>query len=280
VAHLKTIRDQAGQIVGFGSPDDAPQFAAMMQESMSAVGASPAPAPESAVEQPAPRRTFGRVELAGSVAGLIVALALIALITQVAPALPSGKSILPTATIHSTTPSPAATAQAVAAPASPDVARLASLPRLPRAIVAYGAPGRAVLGPIESGRTYTATARYGLDWVQIEVDGSGLVWTEAQPLGLDLARLHDLTEPTPAPAQSAPALQPAEQSQVEPTRERHEMQAPDRPATPTMIVPHLPPRVKPQQPQNLAPDTSLTNRLELAGWPVLAAGRFIQSMAP
>lgn len=85
--------------------------------------------------------------------------------------------------------------------AVPPVAQVAALPpnALRRAVVAYGAPDASTaIGAIESGRTYAVLARYGADWLQADVAGSGVVWLKADQL-LDLpAGLADL-EPPPAP---------------------------------------------------------------------------------
>jgi len=86
-------------------------------------------------------------------------------------------------------------------------------PRLPRASVAYAAPGGAVLGALEPGRGYRPVARYGANWVQIDAEGSGLVWIDAGAAGVPVsASLPDLApRATPeviyviAPAAAAPA---------------------------------------------------------------------------
>ena len=66
------------------------------------------------------------------------------------------------------------------------------------AVVAYDAPAGNVLGAIEAGRTYALLARYGAEWLQADVAGSGVVWLKADQV-LDLPPgLADL-EPTPAP---------------------------------------------------------------------------------
>ena len=55
--------------------------------------------------------------------------------------------------------------------------------RLSAAVVAYAAPDGTVLGPVDADRAYTITARYGTDWLQADIDGSGLVWIRSQELG-------------------------------------------------------------------------------------------------
>jgi hypothetical protein len=84
--------------------------------------------------------------------------------------------------------------------ATPEPTPIVAEVGLPHAIVAYDSPGGAVIGPIEAGRGYLAVARYGTDWVQLDVDGSGLIWTEAAPIGLELAGLTDRMPPPPPPA--------------------------------------------------------------------------------
>jgi hypothetical protein len=111
-----------------------------------------------------------------------------------------------------------ATSPAVIVPtAAPQVQQIAVMPSnaLRRAVVAYDAPAGNVLGAIEQGRAYSVLARYGADWLQADVDGSGVVWLRADQV-LDLpADLADL-QPTNAPqvierpiyiaAQPAPAV--------------------------------------------------------------------------
>lgn len=64
---------------------------------------------------------------------------------------------------------------------------------------AYAAPNGVLLGPIEESRSMRPVARYGDGWVQMDVQGSGLVWLRAGDVQADLAALRDLTPPTPAP---------------------------------------------------------------------------------
>jgi len=71
--------------------------------------------------------------------------------------------------------------------------------RFERAAVAYAAPDGAVLGAIEPGRPYRVVARYGADWLLLDVDGSGAVWARLDDVGLPAGlSLADLA-PTPAP---------------------------------------------------------------------------------
>lgn len=66
------------------------------------------------------------------------------------------------------------------------------------AVVAYDAPAGNVIGAIEQGRGYTLLARYGVDWLQADVQGSGVVWLRAAEV-LDMpAGLADM-QPPPAP---------------------------------------------------------------------------------
>lgn len=70
---------------------------------------------------------------------------------------------------------------------------------LRRAVVAYDSPNGSVIGAIEQGRAYTVLARFGADWLQADVTGSGVVWLKADQV-LDLpAGLADL-QPTEAPS--------------------------------------------------------------------------------
>jgi hypothetical protein len=94
--------------------------------------------------------------------------------------------------------------------AVPPAAQVAAMPpnALRRAVVAYDAPNGSAIGAIESGRTYSVVARWGSDWLQADVAGSGVVWLKADQV-LDLpAGLADL-EPAPQPQVIYVAAQPA-----------------------------------------------------------------------
>ncbi|MEN9935873.1 MAG: hypothetical protein RLZZ387_2452 [Chloroflexota bacterium] len=80
------------------------------------------------------------------------------------------------------------------------VAPTATAPVLTRAIVAYDAPGGAVLGAIEPGRAYTVVARSGAAWLLLDVVGSGAVWARASEVAPELADAPDLATPVPPPA--------------------------------------------------------------------------------
>jgi hypothetical protein len=92
----------------------------------------------------------------------------------------------------------------------PAIAAAPSRTGLPRAVVAYDAPDGRALGAIDAGRPYTPTVRSGLDWLQIDAAGSGLVWVRIADLFDGLASLPDVATPIPpaAPAivEAAPAL--------------------------------------------------------------------------
>jgi hypothetical protein len=95
-----------------------------------------------------------------------------------------------------------ATQVAVAPPtAVPAVQIAAALPAnvTKRAIVVYGAPDLAsAIGAVEAGRPYQLLARWGVDWLQVDISGSGIVYARTADL-LDLpADLVDLA-PTAAP---------------------------------------------------------------------------------
>lgn len=118
-------------------------------------------------------------------------------------------------------------------------------PRLPRASVAYASPGGAVLGALEPGRRYRPVARYGANWVQIDAEGSGLVWIDAGAAGItiDVALVDLSPRPTaeviavsvpPAPAGAPPASAGAPAAAPAPT-----MDIPPGPRT------ELPPGVDP-----------------------------------
>ena len=89
---------------------------------------------------------------------------------------------------------------------TPTAAPTAQTVGLARAIIAYDAPGGNAIGGIEPGRQYTVVARAGIDWLQLDVAGSGLVWTQIDQVdGVDVAALPDLAPPTAPPVAQQPA---------------------------------------------------------------------------
>ena len=79
MANLTPIRDDAGNIVGLGPREKPGGFAALLADTMTAVGAK-----QEQAEPPA-RRPFGRFEAAAVVCGLVVAVVLIVLVNRVTP---------------------------------------------------------------------------------------------------------------------------------------------------------------------------------------------------
>lgn len=85
-----------------------------------------------------------------------------------------------------------------------------------RLLIAFAAPDGEILGAIESTRPVTPTAHYGDDWIQADVQGSGLVWLRAadspelQITGPDLSPRRAAPIPASAPprAPAAPAATP------------------------------------------------------------------------
>ncbi|NOK58218.1 MAG: hypothetical protein GFH27_549279n25 [Chloroflexi bacterium AL-W] len=77
------------------------------------------------------------------------------------------------------TPTPVHTPATTATPLAPTPT---TGTQLNAAVVAYDAPGGNVLGSLDAQRNYTITARYGIDWLQAEVEGSGLVWVRSNEL--------------------------------------------------------------------------------------------------
>lgn len=78
-----------------------------------------------------------------------------------------------------------------------------------RAIVVYGGPDMSTaIGAVEAGRPYQIVARWGIDWLKLNLSGSGLVFARTSDL-LDLpADLVDL-QPAPAPRMIYVAAQAA-----------------------------------------------------------------------
>jgi hypothetical protein len=99
MANLTPIRDDAGNIVGLGPRRPVAGFATLLDDTMTAVGATPAHEEE---EEARPPRSFGRLELAGIVYGLILAGALIVLVNRVVPAQEVPPTIIATPTVQPT----------------------------------------------------------------------------------------------------------------------------------------------------------------------------------
>lgn len=164
------------------------------------------PLPNASASPITPRSTSPRLLVAGVLAGLIVAAALIALISFALPVAPAAR---PTARA-TLAPSP------VAAPPAPSPAPIAP------AVVAFAAPGGDVLGPIDARQAYHFVARYGDAWLQADVPGSSRVWVRRADLRLDgddlaaIAALPDLVPPTPAPAPALVVAPAAPAPTVEP----------------------------------------------------------------
>jgi len=121
----------------------------------------------------------------------MLSLLLIGLIVGRVRSMPSGAAE-PRPVIIIATPLPQS-----APPTAVPAAAVAALPpnALRRAVVAYDSPNGSVIGAIEAGRTYQVLARYGNDWLQADVQGSGVVWLKADQV-LDLpSNLTDLAPP-------------------------------------------------------------------------------------
>lgn len=175
------IRDAAGGIIGM-QPRDESLFTQTLAETMTAVGAANTE-PEPKEHAPA-RRSFGRLELAGAAAGLLLAAILIAALNTFAPA--PAPRLAPTATIAPT-----------AAPTT-----------LPTPVLqdAYASPGGALLGgiPLTATLAYQHSAWPG--WAGVAWQG-GVIWVQTDR---DLAGLPDLAPPpTRAPPIRPPVEAPA-----------------------------------------------------------------------
>ena len=92
-------------------------------------------------------------------------------------------------------------------------------PPTPEAVMlpAFAAPDGAELGQIEATRAITTVAHYGADWIQADVQGSGLVWLRVSDwpqlaiVGPDLAPQPTATArpvpPTPTPEPQPPCAE-------------------------------------------------------------------------
>jgi len=120
-----------------------------------------------------------------------------------------------------------ATAPAQPIPVAETAAQIkAALPNtLTKAIVVYGAPDPATaIGAVEQGRPYQLRARWGAEWLQLDVSGSGVVYARTSDVLSIPGDLADL-QPAPAPhvvyvsVPGAPAVeQPYEVTNNEPAR--------------------------------------------------------------
>lgn len=138
------------------------------------------------MEPEAPKQRPRHLVTALSVlAGFALAMGGIFLISRAAPAIervsrpsvPSVTPVLPTL-----------------APPTPTLAA-----KLGAAVVAWAAPDGDVLGALSPSSTYTVTARFANEWLQVDA-GSGPVWVRAADLGGTVApSLPDLAPPTPEP---------------------------------------------------------------------------------
>jgi hypothetical protein len=90
---------------------------------------------------------------------------------------------------------------------------------LPRAVVAYAAPGGKVLGAIEPGRGYAVLVRSGTAWVQLAFEGSATVWVRRDELEavLDIATPMPTEQPIVIAAEQPPATPDPPTATVAPT---------------------------------------------------------------
>jgi hypothetical protein len=182
MAHLKTVRDAAGQIAGFAAPGEQSQFAALLDDTMTATGAAAAPPTAEPAEPIRPQlgaHTYA--QLAGAL-GIITLMIVAALL-----AFRSGAEPAPPVTTRATAPAE----QPTVAPAAAQVD-------------AYAAPDGALLGPIPADTPLHYRHSDFPEWAGVDWQGK-VVWIKSEPA----ADLPDL-RPRP-PAAAAPAAAPAPQ---------------------------------------------------------------------
>lgn len=167
---------------------------------------SPAP-PAAAPAPPAPPRRPGDTptafaqlrpgpaappaRAAGGWLSYVAALAVVALLALAVVALRGQAS-----------PAPAAAAVASEAPTGSPAARL------PRAMLAYGAPDGAPMSALDSGRPYAVVGRSGDGWLQLDVGEPKPVWVRAWD-GAAFGAVPDLATPTPEPTATPVPYTPA-----------------------------------------------------------------------
>ena len=202
MAAFTTIRDDEGEIVGLrrsGQPE--PETARPE--------AGP-PAPSTPADPTGQRRLAdllpGALPVPPTVRGLrrreIAAIVVAGALALLAAALVRPPShTVATATL--TTAPAAAPVRPTALPVTP------ALPRLGRAVVAFTAPDRAVLGALEPDRPYRAIGRAGQGWVLIALGEKQPVWIRSADLpGVAVGALPDLAPPTPTAMPTPTALPP------------------------------------------------------------------------
>lgn len=193
MASFTPVRDTANKIIDLAPRDEHQPtgFASLLADTMAAVGATPAPAPEQdapreATRTPAPWR-LSRAELAALVACLVLGLALIALLNE--------RTSLQEGPRPTYQPTAAAPGMAVSVPTSAPTAPSTAAPVI---VVAWAAPEGLVLGPIPL--PLTATARFEDDWLGVPWQG-GTVWIRRSDWpSASLDTLPNLAPPTAAPA--------------------------------------------------------------------------------
>ncbi|HEU5103499.1 MAG TPA: hypothetical protein VFU22_30980, partial [Roseiflexaceae bacterium] len=139
------------------------------------------------------RQKLTKPELA-TLAGVALIAVFILVYAWATPAAPTAP-----ATAH---PTAIPTAQATAAPTAAPATAV-------RLLAAFAAPDGSTLGTIEATRAITPVAHFGSDWIQAEVEGSGLIWLRAADLpGTELVGPDLAPRPTARPV-AAPASAPA-----------------------------------------------------------------------
>ncbi len=74
-----------------------------------------------------------------------------------------------------------------------------TLPTLPQPLVAWYGPGGEIFGAVAAGTPYMPVARFGADWVQLDLSDTGMLWVRSGDVaalpGVNLAQLDDLRPP-------------------------------------------------------------------------------------
>jgi hypothetical protein len=232
--------------------DDLP----IMERARRRISAEPEPTPA----RPGPIAGPPRLPSLATGRAVAIAAAILLIVSGVVflPRLAPPAPPAPLAPIAPDAPTPAAPWAQTAAPASASAPAAAPSGdgwhlTLGGGAQAYAAPDGALLGDV-GGRAAELIARAGATWLQVAIDGAGLVWVPAaaaagQPIGgaNGLGDVPDLAPPTPAPAPTAapaPAWAPpppAPAPAVAPPPAMPERQAgpadPPRPIDPTPCPP-------------------------------------------
>lgn len=190
-----------------------PSLQELYDESRRAIDGEPT-APAAADAEPAvPKKGTGpsRTTLLMIAAGLVLAIVLVVLLRSLIPS-PVARSATNATALRSPAPTPV----------SPTPLPSPERPALPNGLAVYWSPGGQLAPSVGATAVYTPTGRYDQDWIELTLEGGGVVWTRSDALPLvDLAEMPDRAPPpTPTPRPVTPAAPPVSQPAAAPAAEQ------------------------------------------------------------